>query len=506
MERRIFGTESEYGLAFSSGTPGEIRVLEGESLLNRMKTLTPWLPTSLKSSEYPSAGEFLGNGGRFYIDRGGHPEYATPECCSVRDLVAHEKAGDRIVQELTQAAGALLAQEGRSGKLEIFKNNVDSFGTTYGGHENYLVTPRVTAEVESLVPFLVTRQIFAGAGKVERCEGSGDFSYQLTQRADFIDRVFSDRTSQVRGIINLRKREIPHPEQNRRLHLIFGDSNMCEHTIALKVGSTDLVLALVEEGGLEGMPAMTSPVDSLKAISRSPNVGITLEGRKGTFTALEVQRMYLEKVLQFFSSRTETPERRQMIELWGHSLDGLGKLKLSEKRLHLEDDPAELRRRLDWVLKLWLLERIRGRKRSDADDRAMLALDLRYHDLSPGTGVQLRCESLGLADRLCEDGAIGSATKEPPCDTRAWLRGTVIRSAAGKNVEVRVENWEQVKVSAYHERSGDSRHPFSRHRRISKRIEIKMEDPFLADRESLLERVSSILDIADPRQMLPVEE
>jgi proteasome accessory factor A len=506
LERRIFGTESEYGLAFSSGTPSEIRVLEGESLLNRMKTLTPWLLTSLKSSDYPSAGEFLGNGGRFYIDRGGHPEYATPECCTVSDLVAHEKAGDRIVQELTDAAGALLAQEGRPGKLEIFKNNVDSFGTTYGGHENYLVTPKVTADVESLVPFLVTRQIFAGAGKVGRSDANGDFSYQLTQRADFIDRVFSDRTSQVRGIINLRKREIPHPDQNRRLHLIFGDSNMCEYALALKVGCTDLVLALVEEGGLGGMPAMTSPVDSLKAISRSPKAGIALEGRKGTFTALDVQRMYMEKALQFFSSRTETPERRHMLELWGHTLDGLEKLKLSEETLHLEDDPAELRRRLDWVLKLWLVERIRSRKRPAADDRGMLALDLRYHDLNPGTGVQIRCESLGLVDRLCDDATVSAATKEPPCDTRAWLRGTVIRSAAGRNLEVRVENWEQVKISAYHQRSGDSQHPFSRHRRISKRVEIKLEDPFLADRESLLERVSAILDIADPQQMLPIEE
>lgn len=497
MERRIFGTESEYGLVFSSDTTRDIRSLRGESLLNRMKELTASLQESLGSAGYASAGEFLGNGGRFYIDRGGHPEYATPECCRVKDLVAHEKAGDRIVQDLTERAGALLAARGRSGTLSIFKNNVDSFGTTYGGHENYLVTPRVTADVVALVPFLVTRQIFTGAGKVGHGDPEEGFSYQLSQRADFIDQVFSDRTSEVRGIINLRKREITNPDQNRRLHLIFGDSNLCEHAIALKIGTTDLVLAVLEEGGLQGMPALVSPVGSLKSISRSMTAPIDLEGRRGTFTALDVQRMYLDRALGFFSGRAESPERKEMLDLWCRTLDGLDKLRISEPTYELEDDPAGLRRRLDWVLKLWLVNRVRHQKGPVMDNRELQLLDFRYHDLNPNAGVQKRCESLGLVDRFCDNGSIGSAVKEPPGDTRAWIRGTIIRSAVGKDLEILVENWERVWISAYHRSDSDSRHPFSRQAGMAKRIDIKLEDPFLADRDSLPERLSSVLDLLD---------
>ena len=148
-----------------------------------------------------------------------------------------------------------MAEAGKHGKLRIFKNNVDSFGNTYGAHENYLVTPHAMENIRFLVPFLVSRQIFSGAGKVAVGSTPGESSYQLTQRADFIDRIFSDRTSQVRGIINLRKREIPKHGQNLRLHLLVGDSNMSEYALGLRVGTTALVLRLLEEDSSEDFPA-----------------------------------------------------------------------------------------------------------------------------------------------------------------------------------------------------------------------------------------------------------
>lgn len=492
MQERIFGTETEYALFFHTEGQKGLAWLNDEALLDHLKGVTPLMLQALQGLGQPVAGQFLGNGGRFYIDRGGHPEYATPECRSLRDLVLHEKAGDGLVQTLVESARALLEQTGRPESLHIFKNNVDAFGNSYGAHENYLVAPGVLQRFQALIPFLVTRQIFAGAGKVTSA-AAGTPPYQVSQRADFIDRVFSDRTSQVRGIINTRKREITKHDQNLRLHLICGDSNLAEYALRLKLGTTALVLRLLEEGALDDIPALPQPVQAVKKVSRRMDAPLSLAGRPGRYTALEVQRQYLEKAQQFFSSRKPQPDEVQTLELWAATLEGLAGLTLSWPAGILEEDPADLRRKLDWLLKLWLLNRTQQRHGFDwLDPRARL-LDLKYHDLDAETGLFVHCQGLGLADRLVGDEEISRAWSEPPRDTRARLRGLIIRGAAGKEILVSIEDWEKINLSTDWQARRNV-HRFARPARLANQLKISLENPFQSEAPEILESVKAFME------------
>ena len=496
MQTRVFGTECEYAL-FCGSEHGKAKAnWDDEPLLEYLTGTTSFLVASLKARGLPFAGEFLGNGGRFYIDRGAHPEYATPECACVRDVVAHEKAGDRIVQELVDLAGSLMAEAGKPGKLLLFKNNVDSFGTTYGNHENYLVAPRAMENISAIIPFLVTRQIFSGAGKVSANGTEGESPYQVTQRADFIDRVFSDRTSGNRGIINLRKREIPRQGQGRRLHVLLGDSNMSEYALGLRVGTTALVLRLLEEDALDDMPVLASSVEALKDVSRLFDCPIELENREGRYNALDIQTMYLEKVHKFFGHHEPSCGDEEILSLWGHTLAGLRKLQISDVNWELEDDPADLRRRIDWILKLWLINRVKQKKGFDWRDRRLRLLDVRYHDLHPDSGIFQRCIALHLADQMVDEEEIRKAQIEPPKDTRAWTRGRIVQCAEGKNVEVIIKNWERINIVA-RPKGPSSTHPFDRHRRMVNRLEIKLDDPFMTNDASVLEKVRDFVEMWD---------
>lgn len=493
LKERIFGTECEYALCYQSGDREAIIQLEGEDLLEYAKGLTTFLLCSLREKGCPLAGEFLGNGGRFYMDRGGHPEYATPECRSVRDLVAHEKAGDRIVQELVEIARRLILQKGGTRRLHIFKNNVDLYGNTYGGHENYLITPWAMKQIQTIIPFLVTRQIFTGAGKVMTQPRPGDVPYQLTQRADFINRIFSDRTSKERGIINTRKREIPREGQTIRFHIIFGDCNMSEYAIGLKIGTTGLVLRLLEEGALDGIPRVSSPVQDLKRISRSFNSTLMIEGRKQRYTALDIQSIYLAKAQRFFTSHKPNQEEEDILRLWANTLVGLKKLKLSSKDVELEEDPEDLKRKIDWILKLWLLNRFKKKHRLDWHDPRLKLLDLRYHDLDPDTSLFERCQVLDLVDRMLEEEKVCRAQIDPPTGTRAWTRGMIIRNTMNKNVEVHIEDWEKIDIRARGKHTR-CKHPFDRHRQMVNALGIKLEDPFQAENLSVLKKVERFVE------------
>ncbi len=488
MQTRVFGTECEYAL-FCSPRDGESRIyLDGEPLLEHLKGLTPYLVASLKATGRPYAGEFLGNGGRFYIDRGAHPEDATPECARVRDVVAHEKAGDRIVQELVEFAGSHMAEVGKREKIRIFKNNVDSFGNTYGTHENYLVTPQAMENIRFMVPFLVSRQIFSGAGKVATGGTQGQSWYQLTQRADFIDRIFSDRTSQVRGIINLRKREIPKHGQNLRLHLLVGDSNMSEDSLGLRVGTTALVPRLLEEDSFENFPALASPVKAMRDISQSFGSTVELENRRHRYHALDIQEIYLNRVHNFFEDHESNNWEKEILDLWRRTLAGLREVKISHENWNLEDDPQDLHRRIDWLIKLWLINRVQHQSGLDWQDPRLRLLDVTYHDLDPREGLFQRCQDLDLIDRMVDEQEIRKAQTKPPQDTRAWTRGTIIQHAWGRNVETIVKNWEAVQIIAKPQ-GCESSHPFGRHRRMVNRLEIKLEDPLRAEDTAALEKV-----------------
>ena len=503
MEGRIFGTECEYALfhnpsAHPADSGGRSEKLRGEARARHFKELAGLLVSALHGEGRSVAGEFLGNGGRFYIDRGNHPEYATPECRSVKDLVAHEKAGDRIVQGLVETARIAMAREKVPGKLQVFKNNLDTHGNTYGSHENYLVTPRAMELIRDLIPFLLTRQIFAGAGWIADDPGPADAApecapFRLSQRADFFDRVFSDRTSETRGIINTRKREIHLHGQNVRLHIILGDSNMSEYALGLKVGSTALVLKLLEEEKLQSIPGFSKPVEALKGISRDLASVHGMEGRKAKYTALDVQCMYLERARQFFASRASGPEEKEVLDLWEHTLVGLDKLRICNRTGAVEDDPGELARKLDWVLKLWLLNRSREKMGLAWSDPRLKHLDLKYHDLDAETSIFERCVSLDLVDRLVSEDEITLAQREPPRNTRAWMRGMIIQEAARKDMEVIVKDWEAMELLAKPMDSGPV-HAFDRHRMLANSLKVGFKDPFESQDLVLLARVCRFID------------
>jgi proteasome accessory factor A len=492
LQERIFGTESEYALFFHAEGQKGLAWLGDEDFLEHLKAVTSLLPQALSTQGRPFAGEFLGNGGRFYLDRGGHPEYATPECRAVRDLVIHEKAGDHLAQALVESVRDLLAASGRPAVLHLFKNNVDAFGNSYGAHENYLVTPAVMQRIPAILPFFVTRQIFTGAGKVSR-GGAGEAPYQVSQRADFLDRVYSDRTREVRGIINTRKREIPKYGHNLRLHLIFGDANLSEYALRLKFGTTALVLRLLEEGALEDFPVLHHPVQAVKKISARLDALFSLEGKPGKYTALDLQRLYLEKAQGFFSSRRPQPDEIETLTLWETTLEGLDGLAVSWSAGVLEADPGDLRRWLDWLLKLWLLNRAQQQHSFSWNDPRARLLDMKYHDLDAETGLFARCLSLGLTDRLVRDDEVLRAQSEPPRDTRAWLRGQIIRCARGKEVELHIKDWEKINLTTdWQARKSD--HFFDRTRRLANRLKIKLEDPFQSEAPEILASVQAFLE------------
>jgi proteasome accessory factor A len=350
--------------------------------------------------------------------------------------------------------------------------------------------------ISAIIPFLVTRQIFSGAGKVSANGTEGESPYQVTQRADFIDRVFSDRTSGNRGIINLRKREIPRQGQGRRLHVLLGDSNMSEYALGLRVGTTALVLRLLEEDALDDMPVLASSVEALKDVSRLFDCPIELENREGRYNALDIQTMYLEKVHKFFGHHEPSCGDEEILSLWGHTLAGLRKLQISDVNWELEDDPADLRRRIDWILKLWLINRVKQKNGFDWRDRRLRLLDVRYHDLHPDSGIFQRCIALHLADQMVDEEAIRKAQIEPPKDTRAWTRGRIVQCAEGKNVEVIIKNWERINIVA-RPKGPSSTHPFNRHRRMVNRLEIKLDDPFMTNDASVLEKVRDFVEMWD---------
>lgn len=504
MEERILGTECEYGLVHQRlSLPSRAKKgsggARGGTLRENLERMSSLLVCALASAGLPAAGEFLGNGGRFYIDRGSHPEYATPECRSVKALVAHEKAGDRLVRRLVEGARLLMAQKNIPGRLHGFKNNLDPHGNTYGSHENYLVTPLAMREIGRIIPFLLTRQIFAGAGKLlgpatPGVEPPDCFPYAISQRADFFENVFSDRTRETRGIINTRKREIAYGGQNVRLHVILGDSNLSEYAIQLKVGVTSLVLRILEEDCLEEIPLYSKPVEALKAISRSPWGGRRVDGRAGRYTALDIQAMYLEKAQRFFALHGSA-EEKAVLDLWESTLVGLSTLRISPRTGVIEEDPGRLGSKLDWVIKLWLLNRARETNGLSWTDPNLRHLDFRYHDLDPETGLFDACQSLRIVDRVVDEEKICLALTEPPEDTRAWMRGKIIREASGRNVDVIVENWESIKIVARGQ--GPGAHPFERQKRLVNSLKADLKDPFEARDSALLASVARFIEQCD---------
>lgn len=355
----------------------------------------------------------LPNGARFYNDHT-HPEYSTPECRSLKDLVAHDRAGERILLAAARKRNALLGGEA----VQLYKNNSDFQGHSYGCHDNYLVSRSVEFQdlVDGLIPFLVSRQIIAGAGKVGREKQEAGYQaggFQLSQRADFMEQELGVDTMHNRSILNTR--DEPHADRTRfrRLHLIVGDANMSEYATALKVGTTRLVLDLIA-GHKAPFMALESPVQAIQALSCDPELK-TLVTRKGggTISGVDLQREYLAAAHREFSQGDV--ETRWILGEWERALDWL------------ESDRDMLIGKLDWVTKQWFLETFRQEEGLEWDDPWLKSLDLEYHNINPERGLFYGLEGEGRTTRLCDESDIERALEFGPEDTRGGLRGTCVR-------------------------------------------------------------------------------
>jgi Pup amidohydrolase len=354
------------------------------------------------------------NGGRLYVD-GAHPEYSTPETTNARDLVLFEKAGERLIDRCRAAANQKLPP---AQQLLVYKNNSDGKGNSYGYHENYLVARSVPFErlVDGLTPFLVSRIVICGAGKVGAENGTEPCEYQISQRADFFETLIGLDTMAKRPIINTRDEPHADEEKYRRLHVIVGDANMSEVTTYLKVGITAIILAMVEDGFIRKDLALEDPVRAIKEISHDTTCRRKVRLKQGLeISAVELQREYLGLALDYYATAEQSPQVSDLLERWQSVLD------------RLAEDPMACARELDWVIKQQLISSYRTRKDIGFTDQRLSLLDLQYHDLRLEKGLYYTLEREGYVDRLLSDAEILQAMTQPPTDTRAYFRGMCLQ-------------------------------------------------------------------------------
>jgi proteasome accessory factor A len=370
----------------------------------------------------------LANGARYYVDHA-HPEYSCPEVTNARELVIHEKAGERIVEQSRRDANRVLPP---GTQMLIYKNNSDRKGNSYGSHENYLMDRRTSFKqiVEHLMPFFVTRQIYSGAGKVGSENRAHPCDYQLSQRADFFETEVALDTMVKRPIINTRDEPHADREKYRRLHVIVGDANMSEYTIWLRNGLTALVLAMIEDGAIDRDMSLRDPVRAIKEISHDATCRREIEMQSGRKrTAVQIQQEYLEMARRYVATREVEAEWKEMIPEWERVLDALAR------------DPMELSSEIDWVIKRALIEGFMDRKGVDWGSPQVQMLDLQYHDLRPDKGLYYVLERQGRVRRIVTDEEIERAVFHPPEDTRAYFRGGCLRRYGPQVFGV---NWDSI--------------------------------------------------------------
>jgi len=449
VERRIFGLENEYGVTCT--LRGQRRLSPDEVARYLFRRVVSW---------GRSSNVFLANGARLYLDVGSHPEYATPECDSIYDLVVHDKAGERILEQLLASAEQRLREEGIRGVIYLFKNNTDSAGNSYGCHENYLTSRRddFGTYAEVLIPFLVSRQIYAGAGKVLQTARGATFC--VSQRAEHIWEGISSATTRSRPIINTRDEPHADAERYRRLHVIVGDSNMSEYSTFLKVGAASILLRMLEEPNvvLRDM-TLENPIRAIREISHDITCRRRVRLANGReASALEIQGEYLNRALKYAEKRELSPLETKALEMWEHCLTTI------------ENDPLKLDREVDWVIKHNLIERYRERDDLPLSHPRVALLDLQYHDVNRDRGVFYKMQARGLVERMCDDADIDEAMDVPPQTTRARLRGEFIRRAKERKRDYTVD-WVHLKLNDQAQRTVLCKDPFkSRDERVEKLI------------------------------------
>jgi len=444
VRERVFSLETEYAIAFHTqngrNPPSRQSIVEA---LRRPLVERCGIPNS----------HFLVNGSKFHYDVG-HAEWSLPECRNAYEAAVYDKAADRMLASLLSEAEAQLAQQGYNGKLLVVKNNADADGNTYGCHENYMAvnqTPwlnfkdHLLLTTRYLIPFLVTRQLFCGAGRVgygRKLEAGVGF--QMMQRADFIEKIFSEETQSQRAIISLARENEPLAQGHyRRLHLILADANLSGWATYLKLGTTGIVLRLLEELGFQTIPHLLDPLAALRQISRDPTCSVRIPLQDGNqLTAIEIQRLYLKQAQDYFNDRTASRDEQQIMHLWEEALN------------QLETGPDRLFGKVDWVTKKRLMDKYLASVGKAWEDVSpgettyyeLLRLDIQYHNLSPQEGLFARLLK-GKTDLLVSAEEVQQAQNNPPPYTRAWIRGTAIAAAREQWLDIEVDRWDKFRVN-----------------------------------------------------------
>ncbi|MBO3748982.1 Pup--protein ligase [Streptosporangiaceae bacterium NEAU-GS5] len=446
MDRRIFGLENEYGVTCTFR--GQRRLSPDEVARYLFRRVVSW---------GRSSNVFLRNGSRLYLDVGSHPEYATPECDNIVELVTHDKAGERILEGLLVDAEKRLREEGIAGDIYLFKNNTDSAGNSYGCHENYCVSRQgeFGRLADVLIPFLVTRQIICGAGKVLQTPRGA--VYCVSQRAEHIWEGVSSATTRSRPIINTRDEPHGDAERFRRLHVIVGDSNMSETTMLLKVGATDLVLRMVEAGIVMRDMSLENPIRAIREVSHDMTGRRRVRLANGReASSLEIQQEYLGKARDFVDRRGGDVIAKRVLELWERTLRAVetGNLDL-------------VSREIDWVTKYQLIERYQKKYDLPLSSPRVAQLDLAYHDIHRRRGLFYLLQRRGAVERVASDIKIFEAKSVPPQTTRARLRGEFIRKAQEKRRDFTVD-WVHLKLNDQAQRTVLCKDPF---RSVDERVD-----------------------------------
>jgi len=439
MQRRIFGIETEYGVTCTF--KGQRRLSPDEVARYLFRRVVSW---------GRSSNVFLSNGARLYLDVGSHPEYATAECDDFIELLAQDRAGERILEGLSIEAEERLVQEGIFGDVYLFKNNTDSAGNSYGCHENYLIDRSTDFAnlAQVFIPFLISRQILVGAGKVVQTPRGS--TYAVSQRADHIWEGVSSATTRSRPIINTR--DEPHADADlyRRLHVIVGDSNMSDTTNLLKVVSAHLVLSMIESGAVMRDLSLANPIRAIREISHDTTGSRTVKLANGReISAIAMQSEYFQKVSDFVArNEIVDPVTQQAMELWERSIKAVG-----SGDLHLID------REIDWVIKLRLIERYMRKNDMTLEDARIAQLDLAYHDIRQDRGLFYLLERGGAVDSILTSEQIEAAKNIAPQTTRAKLRGDFISRAQERRRDYTVD-WVHLKLNDQGQRTVLLKDPF----------------------------------------------
>ena len=440
MERRIFGIETEYGVTCTSG--GTRRLTPDEVARYLFRRVVSW---------GRSSNVFLGNGARLYLDVGSHPEYATAECDDIREAVIQDKAGERILVDLAVDAQERMAADEIVGDIYIFKNNTDSAGNSYGCHENYLVsrTGDFQRVADHLIPFLISRQITCGAGKIVQLGNRP--VYAVSQRADHIWEGVSSATTRSRPIINTRDEPHADAEHYRRLHVIVGDSNMSETTTMLKLGSAHLVLQMIEDGTPMRDLTLENPIRAIREMSHDITGRAQVRLANGKeISALAMQTEYFERATAFVERKgISDPTTTRVLDLWGRTLTAIE-----------SGDLSGVDTEIDWVIKKKLLDQYAAKHNLELDHPRMQQLDMTYHDIKPGRGVFDLLQRAGRAARVCTDDEITTAITTPPQSTRAKLRGDFVRAAQEHRRDFTVD-WIHLKLNDQAQRTVLVKDPFA---------------------------------------------